>query len=75
MTISERFAEYKTWVSANPKRFIVDNTNIVLIEELVGAKVLEVTTAQGTPATSVRVEANKADLEGFIAWADQVCGC
>ena len=75
MTISQRYAEYEIWVTNNPQRFIVDNTNIVSSQELVGAKVLEVITAKGVSATSVRVENNKADLEGFIAWSEQVCSC
>lgn len=75
MSISERYAEYELWVLANPKRFVVDNTNIVSTDTLVGSKVLEVTTAKGTTSTSVRVDTNKADLDGFITWSKQVCGC
>lgn len=75
MTIFEQFEQYEAWVAANPKRFVVDNYNIVCTEEAVGAKVVEVVTAKATTATSVRVEDNKIDLEGFLAWSEQVCNC
>lgn len=75
MTISENHAQYQAWVAANPKIFKVANTNIVCKSEDVGAKVIEVTTASGSIATSVQVVDNTVTLEGFLAWADQVCGC
>ena len=75
MTIQEQYAQYEIWVATTPKIFVVDNTNKVLTSAGVGDKVVEVTTANGSVATSVRIENNAVTLDGFLAWSEQICGC
>lgn len=75
MSVAQSFEDYKLWVNANPKIFKVDNDHIVCESIAVGAKAIEITTAQNKASVSVQVVKNTISLEGFLAWSVQVCGC
>lgn len=74
-TVAQRFSEFLAYAGSNPDIYILNNTNIVLTVSGIGVKAVELIDA-GATSVSVRRDAiDTDDVDHFIAWADQVCGC
>jgi len=75
MTVSQSYADFQAYVTANPRAFEVLGSTY-LTNDALGNALISLAGTTNSYTTSVKVINLSADnLNHFLAWADQVCGC